>query len=759
MVLKTIFRIYFMKLRYTILFVAVQFFGFSQQQFTVLKQDDKGAEIAFEQNLPAFSFVEIEGQQYIDFSKTHKHLLLESGNPALPVFGESFVLPNTGATHFEVLFDGYRDYPNVLVAPSKGNLKRNVDPALVPYTFGEAYQQNAFFPSGIVNPTEPFILRTVRGQVLNITPFQYNPVTKVLRVYENLRVKLVVDKNTVGINELASQQTNRADFKAVEQLFGNKPLEFDKYTSIAESGEILYLCADAYADSVKALMNWQFKKGNQVHLALKSEAGSTDTQIKSFISNFYATHPQLKYLVLVGDHEQIPTHSYGSSGWEQLYSDSYYGQLSGTDYYPELFVGRLSGSSTEIGVMVKRSLEYEINPKAGDWMTRAIGLASAEGVGIGDDGQVDFQHMREIRGQLLENGYTKVFEFYDGSQGQDDAPGNPASNLIKEAVNEGVGLFNYTGHGDVNLCVTGNFNTMQIDNATNNGMYPFVVSVACNNGTFVGNNCISEAWLRATENESPSGAIAACGSTILMSWAPPMETQDEMTNLITIASGSDKVYTLGALFYNAQLSMLEKYPGQGIEVMQTWVVFGDPSIQFRNKTTANLEVNATNCLTSVAITQVEVSCAQDGAMVALTQDGKLLGKAISSGGKAVVSVSNVDAGSDIAVTVTKPNYYPYQSSISTTGVCIPAQPEPEAAKLAIYPNPSNGTDISLEYIPTHKEVEIRIYDSAGKIVVEYVDSDELMSKKVIQLHTIRKGMYILQINDGGQIQTEKFMVY
>ena len=39
----------------------------------------------------------------------------------------------------------------------------------------------------------------------------------------------------------------------------------------------------------------------------------------------------------------------------------------------------------------------------------------------------------------------------------EDANGNPNPSVISNAVNNGVSLFNYTGHGDLNTCITGNF--------------------------------------------------------------------------------------------------------------------------------------------------------------------------------------------------------------------------------------------------------------------------------------------------------------
>ena len=51
---------------------------------------------------------------------------------------------------------------------------------------------------------------------------------------------------------------------------------------------------------------------------------------------------------------------------------------------------------------------------------------------------------------------------------------------------------------EINTCITGNYNSTHINNSSNNGKYPFVISVACNNGTFTTGTCISETWQRAS---------------------------------------------------------------------------------------------------------------------------------------------------------------------------------------------------------------------------------------------------------------------
>ena len=544
--------------------------------------------------------------------------------------------------------------------PSKGNLKRNVKPDDVPYIFGETYTKNQFYPENPVHLVAPFNLRTIRGQVIRVLPYQYNPITKTLRVYRNIKLKLTTNVEETGINELSSE-ANPSDLKSFQEIFSNP--NQDKYLAVEESGELLVISPEEYVASIQELIDWKNQKGIKTVLKTTTETGTTTVSIKDFITTYYNSNPNLKYILLIGDSDKIPAYSYGTTWSEELYSDSYYGQLVGNDYYPELFVGRLSGVSTDIDIMVDRILEYETNPKIGDWTTKAIGLASSEGAGFGDEDQADWQHMRGLRTQMLTFGYTDIYEFYDGNRGGEDLDGSPSSQSILDAVNEGVSLFNYTGHGDLNTCITGNFTSNHINQATNNGMYPFVISVACNNGTFIDANCLAETWVRAKQNNLPTGAIGVCASSILMAWAPPMQTQDEMTLINTKTYIDNQKATLGGLFYNAQMSMLEEYDSAGEEVMQTWVMFGDPTVELRNKTTQNLEVEHVEEINpNTSITELFESITED-AIVTLSINSEILTKGTINSGSIQLSIPAQNSNTVISVVATKQNYKPYIGQI------------------------------------------------------------------------------------------------
>lgn len=712
------------------------------QKFQLVSQTEEGVTFSHELRQQPFQYVNINGTSCIDFSKTNNVVSLEQGAPALPMYTTTVQLPAHGNTVLVVEYDAITEIQQVEVAPSKGNLKRNIDPSTVAYSFGEAYQQNAFYPASVATLNDPFVWRTMRGQTVTLSPYQYNPVTKVLRIHENLRVRVVFQPEIAGLNEVEVSRPDKLMGEIQQRLCINGTIGAQRYTPIDEDGEMLVITDPAYASDIQALVDWKNQKGIKTAVVTTDVTGTVDSDIKTYIQNYYASNPDLLYILLVGDHASVPSHTYGtSSDGEALWSDSYYGQLAGgaSDYYLEAFVGRYSGNSSDIRTMVNRNLEYEKNPAPGDWMEKAIGIGSGEGAGIGDNGEADWQHLRNIRTRLMDYGYTTVYEFYDGTRGGEDASGNPNSSIIVPAVNDGVGFFNYTGHGAQNLCVTGNFSSTNINAATNNGKYPLVVSVACNNGTFTSGTCISETWMRADNASSPAGAIGAAGSSILMSWAPPMQTQDEMAEIIALAYPGNQKVTTGGLFYNAQMSMLEQYSGgsYGKEVVQTWVFFGDPSTMFRNKQTMSL--TATHAAqVPQSTTSLIVNCDVEGALVAISQENVLLGKGIVSGGSVTINFPALATNMPLAVTATKQNYGTYQGPVQVGNG--PAGLEELESSIVLYPNPSSDVVTIISSGGTLEQVEL--INTAGQVISTHTANGMPVT---IQLSNLSAGSYFARV--------------
>lgn len=729
------------------------------QHFELKESSDR--KISFSHTLEPFreAKVTINNSEYQDFGSVSKVVLAHMGEPALPYYAKAVLLPNTGAASMTVEHDGYYEIHDILVAPSKGSLTRNIDPKDVPYRFGDVYSQDAFYPGELAIMNEPFVLRKTRGAGISLFPYQYNPVTKTLRVYQNLRVTVTVDDSQTGINEISPKglPLHEDAFASIyaKTFLNPPPLQQANYNVVPENGELLIIVPSEYAQSIAPLVDWKIKKGIKTTvIQVNPNPTVSDTEIKTIVQDFYATNPDLANVLLVGDSDKLASHTYGFMSGEHRWSDSYYGQLEGgdNDLYPEVFVGRFSGDLEQIKTMVTRTLEYETNPIDGDWMTRAAGIASNEGAGFGDDGESDFQHLRNIRYQLLNYDFSYVYEFYQGNQGELDAFGEPTDAMINQAINEGIGLLNYTGHGWLEGMVTGNYTNWSVGALNNNGKYPFVVSVACNNGTFVGSTCLAEAFLGAGSPNIPKGAIAMAASSILMAWAEPMETQDEMTNILTKVYSNNEKETLGGLFYNAQIGMLTSYNNSytAREVMQTWVLFGDPSVTYRYRESQNIIANhpATG---DENMTSFTIECDTDGVLFVISQDGVILGTAISSGGIATITGIVLTSDSDLTIVGTKQNYIPYEGTVSLSGL---SNEELNWNNIQVYPNPAQDY-LHIDWAGQNM-TSIELIDIFGKVVMTVNPTHQ--SSHTIDTSGVADGFYLLKLANENSQDIRKIVI-
>lgn len=722
------------------------------QDFKLINSDNQNITVDFELNHFEKTGKKINGKDYHTFSRQYSVLMSEAGAPAMPYFSKSIQLPEKGNFEYKIVYDSYEDIDNIDIAPSKGSLKRNIDPETIPYVFGENYKKDDFFPGKLVQFGNPHILRNTRGVTFSLYPYQYNPVKHKLRIYKNLRVEVVLNDKK-GTNEITSKKTDNTFFSELySKHYLNYKTTSNKYTPAKEQGDLLIITAPTFENQLSSLVSWKIEKGIKTTVVNTTSTGTTDASIKNYIASFYQSNPNLVYVLLVGDSGDVVSHSYGTTFMnEKLWSDSYYGQLT-NDYYPEVFVGRLSGNSVGIKTMTDRVLEYEKNPVAGGWMKNAIGMASNEGDGEGNDGEIDYVHLRKIRTQLRDYGYQTVHEFYQGSQGGEDAVGEPTPAMINGAMNAGVGLFNYTGHGDLNIMITGNYTSTYVKQLQNNGKYPFVVSVACNNGTFVGKTCLAEDLMSVSYNNSPAGAIATVASTILMAWAEPMETQDEMTNILTEMYDDNKKETIGGLFYNSQIGMLDSYNASldAIEVMQTWVLFGDPTTVFRYDTTKDLELQHPNQI-DPASQKLTIACEESDVVVSLTKNGNIIATAHSKNGNVEFDLSGISDGESLKITATKQNFKPYQATVEVKTLGVASF---KKNGVSVYPIPAKDV-VNLAW-ENAKPTRVLLYDLTGKLL----QTINNVSDKKLQINVSKypKGTYLLKYEIDNKAYSEKLIV-
>ena len=583
--------------------------------------------------------------------------LLIEGAPELPHINRSLIIPDLASASVEVVNLNYDSYSDLNILPSKGNILRNVDINSVPHVKGDVYTINSDFPTDIYELKDPYILRDFRGQVIQLNPFQYNPITRNMKVFTNVTLRI----NFNGYNSI-NQFFNRRSVDNIvndySQIYSNRFINYEtyqtRYNPISEDGEMLIICYDDFCDEMDSFVNWKNQKGIKTTLVPKSQAGNTASSIKNYVQNFYNTH-NLTYLLLVGDKAQIPTFDIGS-GWSSGESDISYAYLSGDDSYPEFFVGRFSAQTpNHVLTEVQRTIEYERDPQIGaDWYKKGIMIASNEGAGAGHDGgESDWQHAQNMRQDLLNYTYDSVSELYDGTHGDQDSSGNPSDSMVRNAINSGAGIIHYTGHGDTDVWVTSNFNTGDVDALTNNNELPFVCTVGCKSGDF-GGTCLGERFIYSTNGNEPTGAIATFMSTIYQSWAPPMEAQDEMVDILTESFENNRKYSFGGISWNGCLEMNDNYGNDGATETNHWTLFGDPSVSVRTDSPSTLSISHSGSLDpSDGAYEVIVNGSHDNVLVALSNNGQYLGSAYSNNGSAVIIVEeNVNDLNELTLTAT-----------------------------------------------------------------------------------------------------------
>ncbi|MGB4473494.1 MAG: C25 family cysteine peptidase, partial [Bacteroidales bacterium] len=664
----------------SILLILFSNFNFSQQwtfltddnnakaEYTLDEAKSNNKDLTINFTLNAYRLKEITINNNVSYivESPNGARILKAGAPDLPLYAQSVIIPDTGSMEVIINKVDFVEIQKIDIAPSKGNLLRTVNPDSVPYSFGSEYQQNSFFPTDIVYLRDPYILRDFRGQAIVVQPFQYNPVTKTLRIYTNIDFTVRATQGS-GINEFHRNKALQSIDREFNEIYKRQFLNYGsslKYTPLNDNpGRMLIISYSSFISAMQPFIEWKIMKGIPCEIVDVSTIGNNATSIKDYVTNYYNTNG-LTYLLLVGDFAQVtsPTGNYsGVTGAK----DNSYAYITGNDHYQEFFVGRFSAESvTDLQTQVTRSINYEKNPTTGTWLEGTLGIASSEGPG--HNSEYDYQHIRNIMNDLMNYNYTTYYELYDGSQGGQDAPGNPTATNVSTIVNNGVGNIFYCGHGDDTYWVTTNFSNSNVNTLTNYNKLPFIYSVACVVGHFNVGTCFCEAWMRANKTNGPTGAIGIFGSTINQSWAPPMTAQDEMADILVESYTSNIKRTFAGIGINGCFKMNDVHADYNMT--DTWTVFGDPSIVLRTKNPMNMTVSHPSSI-NTGTSNINVTCNVNGAYVSITLNNQILGTGYVSNGTANITLNPApsNGGETLKVCVTAYNYIPYIGDILVAG--------------------------------------------------------------------------------------------
>ena len=596
-----------------------------------------------------------------------------AGEPNLPMIAVPAIVGDRQHYNIRVVNAQYADFP-MEVAPSKGDFPRTINPADVPYTYGEAYSTDAFFPAQNVGLYEPYIMRDFRGQNMVIYPFAYNPISKTLRVYYNMTVEMY--SNGLSSENVLDRRSNEVRMDPeIQAMYGNHFINFNeglsKYTPLVETGELLIICHDAFMNAMQPFVNWKKQIGRPTTIVGTSTTGTTSNAIKSYIQNQFTANNNISHVLLVGDVAQIPGNSYtAGSGWNNYSgkSDNMYGQVVGNDLYNDIIVGRFSAENeTHVTTQVNKVIHYERDSNTTDtWLTFGDGLGNGDGPGHYNE--YDWQHIENIRTDLLNYNYTTIYQDYPGVSGY-----SSSASILSQHINQGVSIINYCNHGSETSWALNNYSNSNVNALTNVNKLPIVWSVACLNGKYDHNQpCFGETWLRANNSndpEQPTGAVGGMFSYISQPWNPPQYGQDEMVDVLTEQHSTNIKRTLGGISFDGNMKILDQYGQNDNSAKGTylaWILFGDPTLTVRNAVPTDMGVTHASSMSSSATSFTVNATNGNGALATLTRNNEIMGSATINNGTCNITFAAPGQTGTAVLTVFGYNKITYIANINIT---------------------------------------------------------------------------------------------
>lgn len=678
----------------------------------------------------------------------------EVGKPALPSHNDMIMVPG-GQAEIQIIDAPYHDYPGFNIYPA---LEDASDEAGTPepefIKDATTYSTNAFWPSNIVNLETQQKIRNVDYAVIQIRPVQYNPVTKIIRVYDYIKYRVVFSGSNSEYTQMKYRNTD-AFLNSMRTGILNSnlyPSKADNTTKTANSYNILLLTSSTYQQAADTLVKWKRQLGYTVKVIVNNSW--TSASVKDTVhANYQNMNPHPDYLLILGNDAAVPAEHIAYST-DYYLSDLYYVCMDGTgDYLADMARGRISVSSAaEAMTVVKKIVDYERNPISdASFYSNIMSCAYfQDGSTYGSyyDGYADrrFLHTaEEIKSYLDAKSYSVSRTYYafnnrtpayynngyysDGQAIPSDLlvsngfNWNGGSADINTKINAGAFLLYHRDHGYIggygwehpyylnqeasSVVSDGN----NINQLTNGSKLPVVFSINCYTGDFRQNESFAENFLRRANG----GAVGVFAPSYASYSGYNDALIEGMIDAIWSNPGLIPDFGAGgtvnpALNSHGEMFCMGDVLNQGLlRMVQTWAVatkwkaeneifhyFGDPTMKIwtANPTTINLsKINTLIRLDSTIA--IQTSNCPDASYTLLMGD-EMIANGTLSNGYALITL-NLDSIHDIVLTIYKHNYRPVVRNIHVDNIIKSLPPVYQASNIRVLDEGAKSTSLTIAW--------------------------------------------------------------
>lgn len=398
------------------------------QGFNITKS--AGSEVSLIHSIREFTMnkVEINGETFTTIQLSGVFLPNNEGAPDLPGSARYIAIPQGAKASFTIVDSRKEVYKNIDIAPAS-NIPIDIDSTPLYYKKDqEIYSKDEYFPVSPVIISDPAKIRGVDVVLVGITPFQYNPVSKELIVYRDLKVEVTFEggNGRFGEDRLRNEHWDRILKNIIINSSVLEDVEYIHTTSAKGIDyEYIIICPDdpTFINYANQLKDFRTKQGIRTGVVTITEVGgNTEAAIENYINNAYNTWsiPPSAVLILA---------DYGLEGtsgtifcprfmdtYYPMVSDNFYADVDTSDgkALPEIVFGRIvSQNEAHLQTMVSKIINYETSPPTdADFYNKPI-------TALGWQTERWFQICSEALGGFMRNELGKtpvrINEVYDGN--------------------------------------------------------------------------------------------------------------------------------------------------------------------------------------------------------------------------------------------------------------------------------------------------------------------------------------------------------
>jgi len=641
--------------------------GDTKIEYKVLEKSTSSFSLAFSLSSLGYKIKNYENENFLEFDLKDIGVTEEIGYPELLCLRKIFEIPINSDIDFEIVHIkeeriSLKELNLPRIKPRLPSVPKIKDAKQEFVINEEFYSKDEFYPKEKFEIKKMGFIREHEIAQFSFYPVRYNPLRNEIIVIKELKIKINFKNGDLNKTIRAYKKDNFVFKEILEKIIINYEVFYPQTPPLPIG--LLIIVPDEWESYVVPLKKWKKEKGYYVKIAKLSQTGYDTTSIRNYIINLYNTWDKnLTFVILVGDVDKIPY--FRSSEANNPINDLKYGLIVGNDYFPDVYVGRISiADISQLQNVINKTLNYEkVIWSAGyDWAKKAFFIASADPSWHQVAEGTHLYCMQIVRKNPHNMIADSVFAYY-----QSGSPG-----IITNALNNGRTLCTYSGHGmetgwsDYNGL---NYYNSDVYNLTNTDKYPFVQSYACLTGKYDVSECFMEAWIRAPNK----GGICSFGSSTYSYWD---EDDILQRRLFDELFDTGYVWVMGAI--NA--GKIELYNHYGNTPMvhryfQMYNLFGDPSLILFTKVPIQMIVDHPYAI-GMGNIEVEVTVSDqngpvENALVCAMQNDSILDtKYTNLQGKAILNL-NITLPDTVYLTVTAYNHIPYK------GFMIPASGMPQ----------------------------------------------------------------------------------